>query len=252
MKGKTFTPEGEVAVEKSVPIPVKDLLKKVPLFAEMADDDLTSLKEIVHVKKFPKGTVLFEEGDEGQELFVILKGLLKISVIHEDGREFTLIISRPYDCLGEIALLDGSPRSAGATALEDVEVLSIRKSDFDQVINRHSKLKDSIIKLLCWRLRNLTDEVTDFAFLNVYYRLSKKLLELADTFGVESPEGIVINRKITHQELANMVATSREMITKIINEMKKEKVLALQQHRMVIPQRGKTVLLRASTILDKH
>lgn len=230
-------------------LPIKELLRKVPLFAEISDDDLEHLKEFCHIKRFPKGAVLFEEGEKGEELFIIVKGLLKISILNEDGREFTLIINRPYDCLGEIALLDGSPRSAGASAIEDLEVLSIHRDDFARYLSRYPKLKDSIIRLLCWRLRNLTNEVTDFAFLNVHYRLSKKILELAETFGVDEGEGIIINRKITHQELANMVGTSREMITKILNEMKKEKYLVMSQHKLMIPGDGKSKLRKASTIL---
>jgi CRP-like cAMP-binding protein len=228
---------------------ILELLRKVPLFAEMADEKLDTLKEYAHTRKFPRGHVLFEEGDRGEELFIILKGLIKISILNEDGREFTLIINRPYDCLGEIALLDGSPRSAGATALEDLEVLSIHKRDFDRFLETHPRFKDSIIKLLCWRLRNLTNEVTDFAFLNVYYRLSKKILEFAAALGMEMPEGTLINKKITHQELANMVGTSREMITKILNEMKKEKIIATFQNMILIPEKGKEKLKRASTIL---
>jgi CRP/FNR family transcriptional regulator, cyclic AMP receptor protein len=234
-------------VDKSVS--VIELLRKVPLFAEMTHEDLAMLKECAHIKKFPRGSVLFEESDEGQELFIITKGLLKVSVMHEDGREFTITVSRPFDCLGEIALLDGSARSAGATALEDLEVVSIHKRDFDLFLASHPRLKDSIIKLLCWRLRNLTNEVTDFAFLNVYYRLSKKILEFAATFGTTREEGILIDKKITHQELANMVGTSREMITKILNEMKKERVLLLYQNRLMLPHRGAERLKRATDIL---
>jgi len=230
---------------------IGELLKKVPLFAEMSEQERADLEKLAKIKRFTKGTVLFEEGDEGQELFILTRGLLKVGIIHEDGREFTLIINRPYDCLGEIALLDGSPRSAGATALEDVELLSIHRSDFDHFLATHPKIKDSIIRLLCWRLRNLTNEVTDFAFLNVYYRLSKKILEFAATFGVETPDGTVIDRKITHQELANMVGTSREMITKILNEMKKEKVISSLDNKLLIPEKGKERLMRASTILGE-
>lgn len=233
-------------------IPIKELLRKVPLFAEMSDADLDALKSYCHIKKFAKETVIFEEGDIGQELFIIISGLLKVSVINEDGREFTLIINRPYDCLGEIALLDGSPRSAGATALEDLEVLSIHRDDFQRYLNTYPKLKDSIIKLLCWRLRSLTNEVTDFAFLNVHYRLAKKILELAETFGIQEEEGIIIDRKITHQELANMVGTSREMITKIINEMKKEKYLLVSRNRLMISTEGRDKLRSAASILGVH
>lgn len=230
-------------------ISISDLLKKVPLFSGMSDDEIKELGKFIHIKKFPRDSVLFEEGDDAEELFIILKGLLKVSVIHEDGREFTIIINRPYDCLGEIALLDGATRSAGATALEDLEVASIQKRDFDRFLSNHPKLKDSIIKLLCWRLRTLTDEVSDFAFLNVYFRLSKKLQELASTFGVDSPEGFIIDRRITHQELANMLGTSREMITKIINEMKKKKIIATNHHRLVISPRGKEILIKASSLV---
>jgi CRP/FNR family transcriptional regulator, cyclic AMP receptor protein len=237
-------------VDKSISL--IELLRKVPLFAEMTQDDLLKLKDCAHIKKFPRGTVLFEEGEEGQELFIITRGLLKVSVMHEDGREFTISVSRPFDCLGEIALLDGSPRSAGATALEDLEVVSIHKRDFDSFLASQPRLKDSIIRLLCWRLRNLTNEVTDFAFLNVYYRLSKKLLEFAATFGTPLEEGILIDKKITHQELANMVGTSREMITKILNEMKKDRVLLLHQNRLMLPPRGEERLRSATNILGVH
>lgn len=214
----------------------------------MSDEVLGDLRSAVHRKTYPRGAVLFNAGDEGEEVFLITRGLIKVSVVNDEGKELTLIINRPYDCLGEIALLDGSPRSAGATALEDLEVLSIHRRDFQRFLGEHPMLKDSIIRLLCWRLRHLTNEVVDFAYLNVYFRLSKKILDLAETFGVEEPEGIRIERKITQQELAQMVGTTREMVTRIVNEMKRNKLLLLRHGRFLVPHESRNRLRRASLL----
>jgi len=221
---------------------VPELLRHVPIFSAMADGELAELGGLAHVRSFLKSAVVFEEGDEGSELLIVTHGLLKVRAVSEDGKEFILTINRPYDCLGEIAILDGAPRSAGATAMEDLELLSIRKRDLDGFLERHPRLKDSIICLLCARLRHLTSEVLDFAFLSVYYRVIKKLLELADSFGAGEGAAVVIDRKLTHQEFAGMTGTTREMITKILNDLKKRRLLEASRGRLVIPPGGREKL----------
>src|SRR5207244_1951899 len=156
-------------------------LKQVPLFAGLADEDIRGLMALAKRRTFRSGEVIFHREDPGQVLYVIKEGKVKISLISPDGQEISLVVFGKGECFGEFAILDGLPRSADAVALEKVECYTLQRSDFHNAIMKNPKIAIQIIEVLTRRLRSTDQMVEDLIFLDVYGRVAKKLLELADT-----------------------------------------------------------------------
>src|SRR5437773_6662030 len=168
-------------------------LKQVPLFAGLEDEDIRELMSVAKRRTFRSGEVIFHREDPGQVLYVIKEGKVKISLISPDGQEISLVVFGKGECFGEFAILDGLPRSADAVALERVECYTLQRSDFQNAILKNPKIAILVLEAMSKRLRNTNNMVEDLIFLDVYGRVAKKLLELADTHGVKSEEGIIID-----------------------------------------------------------
>lgn len=220
---------------ESSPEQVLDLLRKVPLFAGLQDDDLRHLVGIVHRKRHPRSTVIFQQGDPGDEFLVLIEGSVKVELMNAEGKELTLTILQPYQFLGELALLDDVPRSATVVALENTTFLVISKQDFYHMLQTYPGMSVPILRHLTRRLRILTDDIASLAFMDAYTRVARKLLALAEDMGQKNPEGhLVIEQALTHQEFANLVGTTRETATKILNEMKEHDLIAINRHKISI------------------
>lgn len=216
---------------KEIPI----LLRQVPLFSNMDDNDLLHLAHVVHRKSVPKGHVLFREGDPGDEFLVVVEGSIKVEINSEDGKELTLAILRPYQFVGELALLDDFPRSATVVTLEDCKFLVISKADFHRTVESYPRMCLPILRTLSRRVRLLTDDIASMAFMDSFTRIARKLVALAQDMGHVEPDGsVTIPQPLTHQELANLVGTTRETVTKVLNEMKNKNLITIQRHRINI------------------
>ncbi len=219
----------------STPEQVLDLLRKVPLFAGLEDDDLRHLVGIVHRKRHPKTTVIFQQGDPGDEFLILIEGSVKVELMNSEGKELTLTILQPYQFLGELALLDDVPRSATVVALENTTFLVISKADFYRMLETYPGISVPILRHLTRRLRILTDDIASLAFMDAYTRVARKLLSLAEDMGQKTAEGhLVIEQALTHQEFANLVGTTRETATKILNEMKEHELISINRHKISI------------------
>src|SRR5690349_23393655 len=155
-------------------------LKQVHLFAGLSDDDIQELASVVKRRTFRSGEVIFHRDDPGQVLYVIKEGKVKISIVSPDGQEISLVVFGKGEYFGELALLDGEPRSADAIALEKVECYTLQRSDFHKAIMKNPKIAIQVLEVLSRRLRRTDKQVEDLIFLDVYGRVAKKLLELAD------------------------------------------------------------------------
>ena len=216
-------------------IDIPSLLRQVPLFSNMEEGDLQRLAPVVHRKAVPKAQVLFSEGDPGDELLVVIEGSIKVEINSEDGKELTLAILRPYQFVGELALLDDFPRSATVVTLEDCKFLVISKADFHRVVEAYPRMCLPILRTLSRRVRLLTDDIASMAFMDSFTRIARKLVALAQDMGhTESDGSVTIPQPLTHQELANLVGTTRETVTKVLNEMKTKNLITIQRHRISI------------------
>lgn len=153
-------------------------------------------------------------GDEGDALYGVVQGLIRIWIPGADGRELTIELMEPGDIFGEIALLDGLPRGANASAIEDTLLIAIDRPLFLDFLEREPRIARHIIELLCERLRATTDRFSEDAFLSLKARLAKRLEALMIGHGEKCPEGMRIGLKLSQTDLANMLGVTREAVNK--------------------------------------
>jgi CRP/FNR family transcriptional regulator, cyclic AMP receptor protein len=209
-------------------------LKQVSLFADLADEDIHELMTVAKRRPFRSGEVIFHRDDPGQVLYMIKEGKVKICIISPDGQEISLAVLGKGEYFGEFALLDGLPRSADAIALEKVECYSLQRSDFHNAIMKNPKIAIQVLEALTRRLRNTDQMVEDLIFLDVYGRVAKKLLELADAHGVKTESGTRIDVRLTQQELASMVGASRESVNKVMGYFSEKDFISTDKHRITL------------------
>lgn len=209
-------------------------LKQVSLFASLSDDDIHALGAVAKRRIFRAGEVIFHRDDPGQVLYVIKEGKVKICLISPDGQEISLVVFGKGECFGELALLDGLPRSADAIAMEKVECYTLQRSDFHNAIMKTPMIAIQVLEVLSKRLRSTDQQVEDLIFLDVYGRVAKKLLELADSHGTSVDNGTRIEVRLTQQELASMVGASRESVNKVVGYFTDKKYISTDRHRITI------------------
>lgn len=217
---------------------IVELLRKVPLFSGLEKEDLNTLASIVTRKEFGKRETLFHQGDPGEEFMILTEGSVKVELMNAEGKELTLTILTPFQFLGELALLDDVPRSATVVSMENSVLLSVNKRDFARLLESYPRMSIPMLRQLTRRVRVLTDDIASMAFLDSYSRVTRKILNLAEEMGQTNADGhILIDRPLTHQQLANLVGTTRETVTKILNEMKDNGLLDIRRHRITILDR---------------
>ncbi len=211
-----------------------NLLKHVPLFQELKEDELEALASVALYKTFPKNTVILLAEEEGDTLFIIDKGRVKVTILSEDGRELILDILSKGDFFGEMSLLDGRPRSATVVAIEDSELLILRRGDFIRLIERIPRIAAQVMAILASRLRKADQKIEGLALLDVTGRVAGTLQQLAQEHGVSVEDGIMIQNRPTHQVLANMSATTRETVSRVLKKL---------EHQGFISTQGKNVII---------
>jgi CRP/FNR family cyclic AMP-dependent transcriptional regulator len=218
-----------------VSLDIPALLAKVPLFAALPHQELIVLSAIVHPKTLAKEQVVFRQGDPGDQFLILVEGAVRVELASEQGKELTLAILRPYQSLGELALLDDVPRSATVVTLEETRYLFIHKRDFNQLVERYPSMCVPMMRQLAKRVRILTDDIASMAFMDSFTRVARKLVALAQDLGELAPDGkILITQALTHQQLANLVGITRETVTKILNDMRNKGLITVNRHRIII------------------
>lgn len=199
-------------------------------FDELAAEDAKALMDHSVTRSFPKNTVLIHEGDETDSLYVILNGRAKVFASDEDGGEVILNLLGPGEYFGELALVDDAPRSASVVTVEPSKLAIISRAAFREVLAKHPDVAFNLIREMARRIRTLTENVKGLALMDVYGRIARVLIEMAE------PEGDmkVIGQRLTHQELANMVGSSREMVSRIMKELTNGGYLSVEKNRMLI------------------
>jgi CRP/FNR family transcriptional regulator/CRP/FNR family cyclic AMP-dependent transcriptional regulator len=186
------------------------------------------------MRTFAAGAIIFHRGDPGLVLYVIQRGKVKICVTTPEGQEVSLAVLGPGECFGELALLDGQPRSADACALEVVTAAAIQRADFIAACLQHPVIAVQTMQVLSQRLRQTDEMVQDLLFLDVHGRVAKKLLELSESHGVRTPDGIRIEMRLTQGDLAAMVGASRESVNKVMGYLTEKRYITTDKHRTTV------------------
>ncbi len=190
------------------------MLKNIPLFSCLNDSELTAIENVAVKKTFPKNTILFSEGDKTDSLYVICDGKVKVTINDDEGKEIILSMLGTGEYFGEMALLDDEPRSASIITKETTQLLIISKNDFMDIFSSNP-IAFNLLKGLTTRLREANKKIESLALLDVYGRIARVLNQLAKS----QEEKMVIEEKLTHQEIANMIGSSREMVSLILKEL---------------------------------
>jgi CRP-like cAMP-binding protein len=214
-----------------------DMLTKVPIFASLSDQELETLADRLLRRTFAKGMIIFHKDSPGQALYLIQSGKVRIFILSESGQEISVRIHGCGDVFGELSMLDGLPRSAGAVALEKTEVLTLHRDDFLALMEASPLVARSIITVLSERVRYATKYAESLAFLDVYGRVADRLLELADCYGVNGDEGAEIDLRLNQTELASLVGTTRESVNKVLGAFRDQGLIRLEGQKVTILDR---------------
>lgn len=213
---------------------IEQVIAEVPIFEDLQEGEIRSIVPLFKERHYRKGTILFFEGDYGDEMFIITSGLVRIYRI-EQSKEITLALFRAGDFFGEMALIDKtSTRSATAETIEPSTILSISRGDFFRFLEKSPRLLLRLLEVNMQRLRKANDQIHDLTFLDVRSRIVKTISRLAEEYGTPTPQGMFIDMRLTHQQIANMVGTVRESVTKVLQELQDDGIISIQQKRIMV------------------
>src|SRR5258705_7217284 len=191
------------------------LLRNVPLFSVLRENQLDLLTSALSRKSFPRGTMIIAAGDVTESLFVVISGRLKVMMTDDEGREVILAILGPNEFFGEMGLIDDHPRSASVVALEACELLSLSKRDFKRCLSENFEMTMTVMRGLAKRLREADQKIGSLALMDVYGRVAHLLLDMAETVDGQK----VVTKKLAKQDIAKMIGASREMVSRVIKDL---------------------------------
>src|SRR5713226_6797720 len=215
------------------------LFRRFVLFAELDDRELASVAAVAKTRRYAKDDVVFHADESGDVFYLIKEGQVKVTMISPEGKEIILSLLGPGEFFGEMALLDDEPRSATVVATEALELVTIWRSDFLQILGDNFTITKQVLAELSQRLRNASNRIESLATMDVYGRLARFFLDLARDQGKTLDNGYVAVTRPTHQAIANMIGTSRETVSRLIHDLMRQNLLLSE---------GKTIYLRKSAL----
>ena len=217
--------------------PGQDVLSRAPLFRALDEEGAQALRAGVVEVGLARSERLFSEGDAGDRLYVILEGKIKLTRAAADGRENLLSVLGPGEMFGELSLFDPRPRTASAVAVTDTRLAALGHESLRSWLTGRPDVAMHLLQALAQRLRRANDVMADLVFTDVPGRVAKALLDLADRFGEEQPEGIHVHHDLTQEELAQLVGASRETVNKALADFAARGWLQLSAKSVLILDR---------------
>jgi CRP/FNR family transcriptional regulator, cyclic AMP receptor protein len=214
-----------------------DVLAGVPLFAALDSETAELLAAALTNRNVVRGHVVFEEGDPGDRLFIVLAGKMKISRAAADGRENLLAVLGPGEMFGELSLFDPGPRTATASAVTDSTLASLDHDDLRPLLLDQPGVAVQLLRALAQRLRRTNEAMADLVFSDVPGRVAKALLDLAERFGDDEGDGVRVRHDLTQEELAQLVGASRETVNKALSEFANRNWLRLEGRSVLLLDR---------------
>jgi CRP/FNR family cyclic AMP-dependent transcriptional regulator len=205
-----------------------------PLFQAMKPSELDEIVKLASEQRWPRGATIFQKGDEGSSMMAVLRGRVRVSAVSADGREITLNVISPGEIFGEIALLDGKPRSADASAIEETTLLVVERKQFLPFLKQNDDLYLRLLAVLCDRLRRTSLALEGIALFDLPARIARLLLKLAEDYGRASPSGTRIDMKLSQRDLSTLVASSRESVNKQLRIWREEGVVIMDDGYLVL------------------
>jgi CRP/FNR family cyclic AMP-dependent transcriptional regulator len=211
-----------------------DGLRRCALFAHVDDAALAALAELTRLRRYRRNEVIFHQDDVGDSLHIVAVGAVKIVLPSQDGEEAIIASLKPGDFFGELALLDGSPRSTTATALEPTETFALTRDQFQRLLAEDPRLVTALLRALAGELRRLTGHVEELHFLDLAGRLSMRLVRLARGSDPDARGRIELNWPYTQSDLAAMIGGTRQSVNKLLSGLVEEGLLQIDRETLII------------------
>ncbi len=211
-----------------------NLVRNVPIFSELDEKELRKIADIGISRKYSKNAIVFLEEEAGAALFIIVSGKVKVVRTDDEGKEVILSILGPGEFFGEMAILDGLPRSATVVSIEESELFMIHRREFLQLIENSPQVAVSLLRELTGRLRKADEQIKSLSLKDAVGRVANVIIQLADDAGKIKKGQVIIPDFPLQQDLANMAGTSRETISRTIHQFIREGYLEQRGNSLVI------------------
>lgn len=211
----------------------QQLLKNIPLFSELDADDLMRIASLMVTKRYRKNNLIIFEEDLGRNMFIIKSGRVKISGISNEGGEAIFSILGEGEFFGELSIIDGLPRSATVTSMDDVELWVLNRGDFLEMLQKYPQIAITLLKELARRIRRSDLQIKSLSLKDARGRVGATLIRLAEDIGVIRGGKVVIAELPLQRDLANIAGTSRETISRVIKKFEDEGVLVKVENSLV-------------------
>ena len=209
-------------------------IQKCELFEQLSPSDLEVLESRARIKSFPRKAVVYLPQDAADSVYVVAEGRIRLVSITPDGKEAIHAIFEPGDLFGELAILGSEPREEYAEAVVGSKVVAIPKESVDLVMSQNAKLSLAITKLIGWRRKKLERRLRNLLFRSNRERLTGLLWELTERYGRRTDEGLLIDIKLSHQDLAGLIGVTRESVTLALGELQADGMISIGRQRIVI------------------
>jgi len=209
-------------------------LKKINIFKGLSDEDMDYIDHVSIMKHYNKKEPIFLPHDPGDRVYLLKKGKVKIARLSEEGKELILAVLDTGEIFGEAAIFDTDSRTNMAETLEDAFICEISKRDFEELLAKKPDLAIRLTKLIGFRRRQLEMKIEDLIFRNVQTRLIRVLLNLGHSYGVKKPSGLLIDLKLTHAEIANLIGATRETTTLYLNQLRERGLIDFEKRKIIL------------------
>ncbi len=211
-----------------------DHLRRCALFAHADDDTVRAVVRGMRRRRFRRNEVIFHQGDPGDSLHIVATGTAKITLPSSEGEEAIIATLRPGDFFGELALLDGAPRSATAVALDPLETMMLPRASFRELLDGDPRLRDALLAGLSHELRRITGHVEELHFLDLAGRLAMRLTRLARERDAGATGEVRLDWPYTQSDLASMIGGTRQSVNKLLSELLDDGLVRIERDTLVI------------------
>jgi CRP/FNR family transcriptional regulator, cyclic AMP receptor protein len=210
-----------------------DILKTIELFSTLSDEEIDHVRERAMFKKFRKNETILHEEDTNEYIYMILSGGVKVLQTTQDGKEIVLAMHRSRDFFGEMSLLDGKTVPASVVATEDSLVAIMSRKDFYSVLFSQRALLETVLRILCGRLRESWEKVRLLTYKDAALRIKALFFLLSGEYGEEGDGGLTLRIKLTHKSIADMTGLARETVTRMLDKWQKDGEITILRHKFI-------------------
>lgn len=210
------------------------IIKNIPLFSDLSSEEIEQIDSIIIKKNFVKDQIVLLEEDTSNYMYIVYVGKVRVVKQSIDGKEQILTIHKKNDFFGEMSLLDGKTSPATVVAHEDAVIGLLSKNDFEQHVLGHEGIRKKIIELLCTNLRESWAMIKILSFDNAEQRILATLDRMQEVYGLSDDRGVIVNVKLTHQQIANYASVTRETVTRVLNRFKNEAIIQVLDGKKIV------------------